>query len=96
MCQELLSVDDIVSRRRCRSLEVASPHRHRRTTEDRLMRTQLHNITHLPISPADLDFLLVGLDGLTSGRLPTDEDIADADYWDEDNDDAMGDTKPRT
>lgn len=38
-----------------------------------------YDMSHFPISPLDLEFLLTGLDGLCSGS-PTDDDLSETDY----------------
>lgn len=40
-----------------------------------------YNMSHFPISPLDLEFLLTGLDGLSDdGSSPTDDDLSEASY----------------
>ncbi len=51
-----------------------------------------YDMSHFPISPLDLEFLLAGLDGLVEeGSSPTDDDLSEADY-DEENSNVAGAT----
>jgi len=44
-----------------------------------------YDMSHFPVSPLDLEFLLAGLDGLTTDP-PSDDDLS---HTDDDNDDAI-------
>ena len=42
-----------------------------------------YGMSHFPVSPLDIEFLLAGLEGLTDDdNLPTDDDLSKADYDD--------------
>ncbi len=41
-------------------------------------------MSHFPVSPLDIEFILAGLDGLVKeGSSPTDDDLSEADYDEE-------------
>ena len=50
-----------------------------------------YDMSHFPISLLDIEFLLAGLDGLVEGSSPTDDDLSEVDY-DEENSNVAGAT----
>lgn len=45
-----------------------------------MQRTIPYDVSHFPVSPLDLEFLLAGLDGLVEGSSPTDNDLSQVGY----------------